>query len=139
MLSFPTIIFRLFVAAVLSLFIGYEREHRHKPAGLRTNMLVGVGSALFMIISMSFSEDAARIAAGVVMGIGFLGSGLIIHNGGDHVHGITTAATIWLVAAIGMASGAGYYSAAFAAEIIVLAILYLFGNERVRRAAGLDE
>jgi putative Mg2+ transporter-C (MgtC) family protein len=138
MLGFFQILFRLALAALLAAFFGLEREHRHKPAGLRTNILVGVGSALVMIVSQVFSDDSARIAAGVVTGIGFLGAGLII-QGKDHVLGITTAATIWIVSAIGLAVGIGYYSAAIAAEIIALAVLYLFGNEKVREMTGLDQ
>ena len=138
MLGLPQVFFRLALAALLAALFGIEREHRHKPAGLRTNILVGVGSALIMIVSQSFIDDPSRIAAGVVTGIGFLGAGLII-QGRDHVLGITTAATIWIVSAIGLAVGTGYYSAAIAAEIIALAVLYLFGNEKVREIVGLDQ
>lgn len=138
MLGFFQVLFRLTLAALLAALFGIEREHRHKPAGLRTNILVGVGSALIMIVSQSFLDEPSRIAAGVVTGIGFLGAGLII-QGRDHVLGITTAATIWMVSAIGLAVGIGYYSAAIAAELIALAVLYLFGNDKVREAVGLDK
>lgn len=138
MLSFFQILFRLTLAALLAALFGLEREHRHKPAGLRTNTLVGIGSALIMIVSQSFFDNPSHIAAGVVTGIGFLGAGLII-QGQDHVLGITTAATIWIVSAIGLAVGVGYYSAAIAAEIIALAVLFLFGNNTVRTAVHLND
>jgi putative Mg2+ transporter-C (MgtC) family protein len=118
--------FRLFLAAVLGGAVGFEREVREREAGLRTHVLVSVGSALFFLVSAyawtdwSFSQreglvfDPTRIAAQIVSGIGFLGAGAIIRQGLS-VRGLTTAATLWLVAAIGMASGAGYYSAALIA------------------------
>ncbi|HEY7206612.1 MAG TPA: MgtC/SapB family protein [Gaiellaceae bacterium] len=113
---------RLAVAALLGAAIGLERELRERQAGLRTHLLVSVGSALFTLVSAyGFREfanpslfariDPTRIAAQIVSGIGFLGAGAIIRQGLS-VRGLTTAATLWLVAAIGMASGAGYYSAA---------------------------
>jgi putative Mg2+ transporter-C (MgtC) family protein len=117
---------RLLVAAVLGGAIGLERELREREAGLRTHILVSIGSALFTIISAyGFTEfvrtstaigrvDPTRIAAQVVTGIGFLGAGAIIRQGVS-VRGLTTAATLWVAAAIGMASGAGYWSAALVA------------------------
>jgi putative Mg2+ transporter-C (MgtC) family protein len=122
---------RLGVAAGLTGLIGLERELRERAAGLRTHMLVGVGSALFTIVSAyGWSDfvfnrnegtilDPTRIAAQIVTGIGFLGAGAIIRQGLS-VRGLTTAAGLWVVAAIGMAAGAGYYSAALVGTAIVL-------------------
>jgi putative Mg2+ transporter-C (MgtC) family protein len=125
------ILIRVAVAAALTGAIGLERELRERAAGLRTHMLVGVGSALFTIVSaygwgdFAFSTregvvfDPTRIAAQIVTGIGFLGAGAIIRQGLS-VRGLTTAAGLWVVAAIGMAAGAGYYSAALIATGVVL-------------------
>ena len=125
-LGWPHVLLRLSAAAVLGGAIGMERELRERGAGLRTHLLVCVGSALFTLVSAyGFHEflvnggavvraDPTRIAAQVVSGIGFLGAGAIIRQGLS-VRGLTTAATLWLVAAIGMAAGAGWYSAALIA------------------------
>ena len=125
---------RLVVAAGLGGAIGFERELRERQAGLRTHLVVSVGSALFTLVSAyGFHEflvnggatvraDPTRIAAQIVSGIGFLGAGAIIRQGLS-VRGLTTAATLWLVAAIGMASGAGYYSAALIATLGALITL----------------
>jgi putative Mg2+ transporter-C (MgtC) family protein len=119
---------RLALAAVLGGAIGLEREYHHKPAGLRTNMLIALGSALFSILSVELGAGAGspdRIAAQVVTGIGFLGAGAILRSG-ENIHGLTTAATIWVNAAIGMAAGLGSYVVATGAAtltLIVLAIL----------------
>ena len=127
-------LFRLALAAVLGGAIGFEREYREREAGLRTHLLVCVGSALFTIISAyGFHDfltsgdqvvrtDPTRIAAQVVTGIGFLGAGAIIRQGLS-VRGLTTAATLWLVAAIGMATGAGYWDAALITTFGALLIL----------------
>ena len=139
---------RLAVAAVLTGVIGLERELRERAAGLRTHMLVGVGSALFTIVSayawsdFVFSRqggtvlDPTRVAAQIVTGIGFLGAGAIIRQG-ISVRGLTTAAGLWVVAAIGMAAGAGYYSAALIATGLVLVglgpIRWLEGGPLLRR------
>jgi len=126
---------RIALAAVLGGLIGVERELREREAGLRTHLLVSVGSALFTIVSAyEFHEflasgqsvvraDPTRIAAQIVTGIGFLGAGAIIRQGLS-VRGLTTAATLWVVAAIGMASGAGYYSAAFITTAVVILSLW---------------
>jgi len=143
MLTFGQIIFRLILSAVLSAVIGLEREYRHKPAGLRTNILVAVGSTLVMLTSIyaagiSDGGDITRIASGVLTGIGFLGAGVIMRgrdkNREDEeiVQGITTAATIWIVAAIGLAVGLGFYSAAIFSTIIALVILFVFNSEKIR-------
>ena len=122
-LTWPHLLLRLSVAAILGGAVGFERELRERQAGLRTHLLVALGSALFTVVSAyGFHEflaqggatvraDPTRIAAQIVSGIGFLGAGAIIRQGLS-VRGLTTAATLWLVAAIGMAAGAGYYSAA---------------------------
>jgi putative Mg2+ transporter-C (MgtC) family protein len=127
-------LFRLGLAAVLGGAIGFERELREREAGLRTHMLVCMGSALFTIVSAyGFHEflvaggqivraDPTRIAAQIVTGIGFLGAGAIIRQGLS-VRGLTTAATLWLVAAIGMATGAGYWDAALITTFGALLIL----------------
>jgi len=123
---------RLIIAALLGSFIGFEREHLNKAAGLRTHMLVSLGSCLFMIVSAySFTNnqnlDPTRIAAQVVSGIGFLGAGSILMKG-KVVAGITTAASIWSVAAVGLAVGCGMYVEAISATIIVLLILLGVGH-----------
>ena len=125
--SFPEAFVRLALAAVLGGAIGLEREFRHKPAGLRTNMLIAIGSALFSILSVDLGAGAGspdRVAAQVVTGIGFLGAGAILRSG-DHIHGLTTAATIWVNAAIGMAAGLGSYTVATVAAAITLVVLAL--------------
>jgi putative Mg2+ transporter-C (MgtC) family protein len=121
------IFLRLVLAAGLGGAIGLEREYRHKPAGLRTNMLIALGSALFAVLSIEVGAGAGspdRIAAQVITGIGFLGAGAILRTG-DNVHGLTTAATIWVNAAIGMAAGIGEYRVAIGATAITLAVLAL--------------
>jgi putative Mg2+ transporter-C (MgtC) family protein len=117
-LGWPHVLLRLSVAAALGGAIGFERELRERGAGLRTHLVVCVGSALFTLVSayafVGPHVDPTRIAAQIVSGIGFLGAGAIIRQGLS-VRGLTTAATLWLVAAIGMAAGAGYYDAAIIA------------------------
>jgi putative Mg2+ transporter-C (MgtC) family protein len=121
------IVLRLLLATFLGAVIGFQREISGKEAGLRTNMLICLGSALFTVLSIyAFSgSDPARIAASVATGIGFIGAGVILHRMGGEVIGLTTAATIWAVAAIGMAAGAGMYYIAPAATILVLVTLML--------------
>lgn len=117
---------KLILAVVLSGLIGWERERSHKPAGLRTHMLVCVGSALITIVSVGyFTEDYARIVAGIVTGIGFIGAGTIIAQGTKGIHGLTTAASLWVVAAIGIAVGIGWYLLAIIATILIMLILFL--------------
>src|SRR5215216_2458088 len=134
-LGWLDIIVRLTMAGVLGGAIGLERELREREAGLRTHLLVSVGSALFFLVSAyawsdwTFSQsqgvtyDPTRIAAQIVSGIGFLGAGAIIRQGLS-VRGLTTAATLWVVAAIGMASGVGYYEAAVVTTALVLLSLW---------------
>jgi putative Mg2+ transporter-C (MgtC) family protein len=118
---------RLLLSAVLGGTIGYQRERSGKPAGLRTHMLICVGTTLFAIVSIyGFgTEDTARVAAGVVTGIGFLGAGAIIRGGGGIVAGLTTAATIWSVAGIGLAAGVGLYIVSAVATVLVLIVLLI--------------
>lgn len=120
----PEMIARLLLAVALGGLIGFERELTHRPAGLRTHMLVSMGAAIFTIISISFGEDPARVAAGVVTGIGFLGAGSIIALRG-HVQGITTAATLWVVASIGLGVGVGEYALSIIGAVLVFAILQI--------------
>ena len=118
-------ILRIFVAGLLGGLIGFEREFRAKEAGVRTHFIVALGSALFMIISQyAFSGrfDAARVAAQVVSGIGFIGAGVIIFQKNSS-RGITTAAGLWVAAAIGLASGAEMYSVAIAATLMTVLVL----------------
>jgi putative Mg2+ transporter-C (MgtC) family protein len=134
---------RLVLAAVLGGAVGLERELFEKPAGLRTNVLICVGAALFTHLSVQFTSwgssispaDPGRIAAQIVSGIGFLGAGTIIQSRG-HVTGLTTAATIWVVAAIGMAAGAGALAAAVGGTILILLVLAGLGAWERRLDAG---
>jgi len=132
-LAWWEIVVRVGVAAGLGGAIGIERELREREAGFRTHLLVSVGAALFTLVSayawrdFTFGHgvtfDPTRIAAQIVTGIGFLGAGAIIRQGVS-VRGLTTAATLWVVAAIGMASGAGYYTAALITTVVVLVSLW---------------
>jgi len=133
-LSWADVLARLALAGVLGAAIGFERELREREAGLRTHLLVCLGSALFTIVSAyGFQDfltsggqvvrtDPTRIAAQIVTGIGFLGAGAIIRQGVS-VRGLTTAATLWVAAAIGMATGAGYYSGAVIGAVLTLIAL----------------
>ncbi len=119
-------VIRLLIAAVVGGVIGYEREHAGKAAGLRTLILVCIGAALLTITSIyGFGEpaDPSRIAAGVVVGVGFLGAGTILHGEGGIVAGLTTAATVWTVAAIGLAIGSGLYLVGVVTSVIILVAL----------------
>ena len=119
---------RLCLAAALGAVLGFEREWRQKYAGLRTNILIAIGSALFTMMSIDLSVssggDATRIAAQIVTGIGFLGAGAIMRTGGG-IRGLTTAAMIWVNAAIGMAVGGGEYHLAVIATLVTLVVLTL--------------
>ena len=117
---------RLVAAAILGAVIGIERERHDHPAGIRTHMLVSIGSAAFTVLSIySFGagSDPSRVAAQIVTGIGFLGAGSILKGGGT-IHGLTTAASLWVVAAVGMAAGAGAWGVAVATTVIVLISLW---------------
>ena len=130
-------VLRIFVAALLGGAIGLEREYRAKEAGLRTHFLVALGSALFMVVSAYGFEgamhtpehrwDVSRVAAQVVSGIGFIGAGTIIfHKSENVVRGLTTAAGLWVTAAIGLACGGGMYILSIASTILVLVGLEAF-------------
>ena len=130
---------RLVVAAILGGIVGLERQQRHKSAGLRTHILVCLGSCLVMILSYKVyagvqgltNADPARLAAQVVSGIGFLGAGTIMKEGLT-IKGLTTAASLWVVAGVGLAAGAGYYVGAVATTILsVIALTYLPRFERL--------
>lgn len=120
---------RLLFAAILGGAIGLEREYKHRPAGLRTNMFICFGAAMFTLLSQRLAgvpSDAARIAAQIIPGIGFIGAGSIIHTRGLTT-GLTTAATIFVVASVGMAAGGGLYLTALFATVLVLGSLFLLG------------
>jgi len=129
------LVVRLLAAAALAALLGWEREYAGKPAGLRTHMLVGIGSALYTVIAElsvaeipssaeGFQADPIRVIQAVAIGIGFLGSGVIfVSRHEDRVRGLTTAASIWATAAIGMASGLGYYVLAVSATVLLLVVL----------------
>lgn len=133
-------ILRLLLACGLGMAVGLEREFAGKAAGFRTHTLVCLGAALFTLVSIyafGTSADIARVAAGVVAGIGFLGAGAIIHREGGSVEGLTTAASIWAVAAIGLAAASGLYWPAVLAT--ALALLLLRSDRLIkRRSARVD-
>ena len=121
---------RLILAAILGGIIGLEREFKRKPAGLRTNMFMCFGSAMFTILSLQLASeypgDHTRIAAQIIPGIGFIGAGSILHARGS-VTGLTTAATLFVVAGIGMAVGGGVYLTAIFATLVIVVALYVLG------------
>lgn len=131
------ILIRLLVALVLGGMIGFEREQHNHAAGFRTNILVCVGACLMMLLSIyGFSDfvnewnvrvDPARLAAAVITGVGFLGAGTILFTG-KKISGLTTAASLWVVAAIGLAVGAGFYFASGAVTLMVILTLWLFNK-----------
>ena len=119
-------IVKLLLAVILSALIGWEREKNHKPAGLRTHILVCVGSTLITIVSVNyFVNDPARIIAGIVTGIGFIGAGAIIAQGTKGVHGLTTAASLWVVAAVGISIGIGWYLLSVIGTVLIMLTLFL--------------
>ena len=123
-------ILRFLLAAALGAGIGYQRERAGKAAGLRTHILVSSGAALFTLVSIyGFSGvvvDVSRVAAGVVVGIGFIGAGVILRGQREkEVAGLTTAATIWITAAVGLAAGAGMYLISVVATAVTLGVLFL--------------
>jgi putative Mg2+ transporter-C (MgtC) family protein len=120
------ILTRLLLAAVLGGVLGYEREHQGKAAGIRTHMLVAMGAALFVLVPQlagMMVADLSRVIQGVVAGIGFLGAGAIIKNRDDDVRGLTTAAGVWMTAAIGIACGLGRESTALLSTLLALIVL----------------
>ena len=121
---------RLVLAAILGGFIGLERELKHRPAGLRTNMFICFGAALFTVLSRALAaepSDYTRIAAQIIPGIGFIGAGSILHMRGMTT-GLTTAATLFVVASVGMAAGGGLYVTAIFATLVVLIVLFALGR-----------
>src|SRR5277367_6563620 len=121
---------RLVLAAFLGGAIGLERELKHRAAGLRTNMFICFGAAMFTLLSEKLAgvpSDAARIAAQIIPGIGFIGAGSILHNRGLTT-GLTSAATLFVVAAVGMAAGSGHYITAVFATLVVLVSLFVLGR-----------
>jgi len=122
---------KLLLAALLGGLIGLEREAKHRPAGLRTNLFICVGAAMFTLLSDQLAVihigDHTRIAAQIIPGIGFIGAGSIIHARGDLITGITSAATLFVIASIGMAVGGGLYLTAIFATFLVLGVLSLLG------------
>lgn len=127
--SFLDIILRLLLATALGAGIGYQRERSNKPAGLRTHALICLGCALFTVVSIfGFSDgvDTSRVAAAVVTGIGFIGAGVIFRGmRGDRVMGLTTAASVWVTAAIGLAAGVGMYLIAFIIAVVTVLVLMI--------------
>ena len=140
------IIIRLVLSAFLSSLVGFERELRGRAAGLRTHVLMGLSSCLLMLVSVfvaqSFGEgyvfDPGRIAAGVVTGVGILCAGTIIRFG-TSVKGLTTATSLWAVAALGLAVGAGFYTAACATTILMLITLFLLSYFRKKMNKDKDQ
>ena len=125
MLDYSEVILRLVFSVIAGGLIGLEREVVHKPAGVRTHMLVCLGSALFVIITLdSIPGEVARIIAGIATGVGFLGAGTIF-KAKDDGHGLTTAASIWAVAAVGLTIGLGYYVTMLISVFLILVILQL--------------
>lgn len=124
---------RLALAAIFGGVIGLERELKHKPAGLRTNMFICLGAALFTVLSRGLAEtpsDYTRIAAQIIPGIGFIGAGSILHTRGLTT-GLTTAATLFVVASVGMATGGGLYLTAFLATVAIVVALIALGHLEV--------
>lgn len=151
MLSEMQVILRLVCSVILGGFIGLERQVHRRSAGLRTHILVCLGSSLIMLTSLYLFDiyksqvplDPGRIAAGVITGIGFLGAGAIIRER-EGIKGLTTAASLWVVAAIGLAAGCGFYSAALYSALLTLTALFFFrrleakilGKEEKKREGG---
>jgi len=127
--QFTRVVLRLLVAALLGGLLGWEREHQGKAAGVRTHMLVAMGAALFVLVSQQIgmgAEDMSRVIQGIIAGVGFLCAGTIIKgNRLDDVQGLTTAAGLWLTAAVGVAAGLGRESTAVLGTLLALAVLLL--------------
>ena len=133
MIDYTEAFLRLVLAVVFGGLIGMEREVVHKPAGVRTHMLVSLGSALFVLIALqSVPEGIDKVLAGIATGIGFLGAGTIF-KAKSEVHGLTTAASIWTVAAVGLAVGLGYYLMTVIAVVLILIVLQLNKMEFFKR------
>lgn len=128
------LVLRLILAFALSGLVGFEREVSLKPAGLRTHILVGLGSALFTVLSLHafLGSDPARVAASIIVGIGFLGAGTILKTK-KKIIGLTTAASLWITASIGMATGAGFYLIAIITTLLAYLVLKLTMFEKTLR------
>ena len=136
----PEIFESLLIAVALGAIVGIEREHAHRPAGLRTHMLVSLGSCLFTIMSNAFSSQPAQVAGGIVAGIGFIGAGTVWAER-DKVKGITTAASLWATAAIGLATGLGDFLLAATVTLLVFLILlskFLFWRLGIEKRENPD-
>ncbi len=118
-----TMVLRVVLALILGAVIGWEREREGKEAGLRTHMLICVGATLFTLVSVFAFDGDPRIAAGVVTGVGFLGAGAILKSEGGTIKGLTTAASVWVAAAIGLAVGTGMYLISVTATLLSLFVL----------------
>ena len=140
-MSIQEICLRMGMACVIGTIVGVQRASTHRPAGLRTHMLVAIGSACAMLLgeymAMQYGGDASRVGAQVISGIGFLGAGTIMREG-VNIKGLTTAASLWVVACMGLLAGAGFYAAAIVGSVIVLFILVCVENlqGRVRKGKG---
>ena len=125
--TMTTIVVRVLVAAILGGLVGWEREHRGRAAGLKTHILVSIGSALFVLAPLLAGIDGAevtRVMQGIVSGIGFLGAGAILKSGKhERIHGLTTAAGVWMTAAIGMAAGMGQEMVALITTLVALVVV----------------
>ena len=139
--SFAELLGRLLLATLLGGLIGLNRESQGKPAGLRTHALVALGAATLTIVGLllqaSDTGATSRVIQGMVAGIGFIGAGVILHRDDGGVEGLTTAAAIWLVAALGVAAGAGLWRTA--ASVVIVALLLLVLGERVDRWVHRDD
>ena len=148
MITLAQMLLRLAIAMALGALVGWEREILDKEAGVRTALTVSAGAALFTMLGLSLpyivavspenlADTIARnsgyltVVANIVLGVGFLGAGLIIHNG-NRVHGLTTAAVVWVVAAIGALAGAGMLDLAIAAALLLTVVLYLLRDVRIK-------
>jgi putative Mg2+ transporter-C (MgtC) family protein len=144
--DFWQVILRLTAAAVVGLLLGWNRELKGKPAGLRTLALVSLGSALLALTSLhmpmgpNVGDPLSRVMQGVITGIGFLGAGVILQGRNGHIKGLTTAAMVWVSAALGLACGAGYWVAVIATTILIFFVLMLEGLEGLmRRKLGIKD
>jgi putative Mg2+ transporter-C (MgtC) family protein len=139
MLANVELIRRLLLATAIGGVLGAERELRRKTAGFRTNILIALGCAIFTIISITLSSASPdRIASNIVTGVGFLGAGAIMRDQTGGVHGVTTAATVWVNAALGAAAGAGEYRLALVGAAITFTVLAILGpiEGKIEREAG---
>ena len=125
----------LLLAVALGAIVGVEREMTHKPAGLRTHMLVSLGACLFTMMSTSFGTQPAQVAGGIVAGIGFIGAGTIWAEK-DKVQGITTAASLWATAAIGLTAGIGDY---LLAAVVTFLVVIILASNRFLKRIGLEK